>query len=84
MVVVGSLVRRPRGADATIAAVNLFGCVAFGVSALGAYVIPSTHSQLDARIANATTALGALAFLIGALLLIWERRFDAPVPDPVA
>ena len=82
MIAAGGLWRRPHGADATIAAVNLFGCVAFGVSALGAYVIPSTHSELDARIANATTSLGALAFLVGALLLIWQRRVAEPAVDP--
>ncbi len=52
----------------SIAAVNLAGCVAFGISAVAAYVVPSTGSTLDLSGANAFTALGALGFLIGAVL----------------
>ncbi len=83
VVAAGGITRWPRGSDARIAAVNLAGCVAFGVSALGAYVIPATHKELDAGIANATTSLGALGFLMGALMLIWQRRADEPQPAPV-
>ena len=56
--------------DWWIAAVNLAGCVAFGISAVMAYVVPSTGSALDLAGANAFTSLGALGFLIGALLLL--------------
>ena len=74
VVVAGSLRRRPpRTTEAGIATVNLAGCVAFGVSAAAAYVVPSTAEELDAAIANATTSLGALAFLVGALLLMREN-----------
>jgi hypothetical protein len=55
-----------------IAAVNLLGCVAFGISAVAAFVIPSTGSALDLARANSTTAFGALCFLIGAVLLLPE------------
>jgi len=72
----GGLTHRPRGTDATIAAVNLFGCVAFGISALGAFVVPATHSQLDARLANSCTSIGALAFLVGALMLLRQKRSE--------
>ena len=62
---------RPQGnRDWWIAAVNLLGCVAFGVSAIASYVIPETGSALDLARANATTAFGALCFLIGAVLLL--------------
>jgi hypothetical protein len=61
-----------RTRDWWIAAVNLLGCIAFGVSAVAAYVIPSTGSALDLARANATTAFGALCFLVGALLLLPE------------
>jgi hypothetical protein len=65
---------RPRGdRDWWIAAVNLLGCVAFGVSAIASYVIPSTGSAIDLARANATTAFGALCFLIGAALLLPEQ-----------
>ena len=71
----GSWLRRPpRTTDGRMAAVNLAGCLAFGVSAAAAYVVPSTAEEVDARLANAMTALGALAFLVGALLLIRESR----------
>jgi hypothetical protein len=60
--------RRTR--DWWIAAINLLGCVAFGISAIAAYVIPSTGTALDLARANATTAFGALCFLVGAVLLL--------------
>jgi hypothetical protein len=64
-------VRRPRrGLVWWIAAVNLAGCVAFGISAIAGYVVPSTGSALDLAAANAWTALGALCFLVGAVLLL--------------
>ena len=53
-----------------IAAVNLLGCIAFGISAVASYVIPSTGSAVDLARANVTTAVGALCFLIGAILLL--------------
>jgi hypothetical protein len=55
-----------------IAAVNLVGCIAFGISAVGAYVVPSTGSALDLAAANGFTALGGLCFLVGAVLLLPE------------
>ncbi|MFL6014483.1 MAG: hypothetical protein ACJ74P_09400 [Gaiellaceae bacterium] len=61
-------VRRTR--DWWIALVNLVGCVAFGISAVAAYVVPSTGDALDLAAANVFTSLGALCFLIGALLLL--------------
>jgi hypothetical protein len=70
--------RELRGGEHTtewrIAAVNLGGCVLFMVSALAGYVVPSTGDVLDLAAANLTTALGALCFLIGALLLLPEPR----------
>jgi hypothetical protein len=69
----GPLCRPRRALDWWTAAVNLLGCVAFGISAIASYVIPSTGSALDLARANATTAFGALCFLIGAVLLLPER-----------
>jgi len=66
--------RPPRTADGRIAAVNLAGCVAFGLSALTAYVVPSSAHEIDAALAALTTCLGALAFLVGALLLLRPRQ----------
>jgi hypothetical protein len=48
-------------------AVNLLGCVFFGVSAVAGYVVPTTGSILDLAAANWNTALGAACFLACAL-----------------
>ncbi len=51
-------------------AVNLLGSIAFGAAALASLIQPSTNEPVSAAIANGATALGALGFLIGALLLL--------------
>jgi hypothetical protein len=48
-------------------AVNLLGCVFFGISAVAGYVVPSTGSMLDLAAANWNTSLGAVCFLACAL-----------------
>jgi hypothetical protein len=63
-----------RATDWRIAVVNLAGCVAFGISAIAGYVVPSTGTALDLAAANAFTSLGALCFLVGALMLLPSRR----------
>ena len=62
--------RRWRSLERRIAAVNLLGCVAFGISAVAGYVVPSTGSALNLAAANAWTSFGALCFLVGAVLLL--------------
>jgi hypothetical protein len=57
-----------------IATVNFLGCVAFGVAAVASYFVPSTGTILDLAAANGFTALGALCFLIGAVLLARGAR----------
>ena len=66
------LARPPRSLEGVIVSVNLFGCVAFAVSAVAGFVVPSTSTDLDLQVANATTSLGAAAFLVGAALLLRE------------
>jgi hypothetical protein len=53
----------------TMAAVNLAGCVFFAIAAVAAYVVPDTGSILNLAAANWNTALGALCFFAGALML---------------
>jgi hypothetical protein len=65
-----------------IAALNLVGSVAFGISAIAAYWVPSQGSVLDLAAANAFTAIGGLCFLLGALLLLPEGAES--VDDPLA
>jgi hypothetical protein len=49
--------------------INLIGCLAFGVSALGAFVTESGVTE-DALLANAGTFVGALCFLVAALVML--------------
>ncbi len=72
---------RPQDLDWVIAALNLAGSVFFGLSAIGAYALPSTGELLDASLANSGTFLGAICFLVGAALLIRQAsRADPPGP----
>lgn len=48
-------------------AVNLLGCIFFGISAIAGYLVPSTGSLLDLAAANWNTSAGALCFLACAL-----------------
>jgi hypothetical protein len=76
-----AVVRGRRGSRPwRIAWVNFAGCVAFGVSAVAAYVVPSTGSAIDLAASNAFTSLGGLCFLIGALLLLPGPGRSADVP----
>lgn len=68
----GLLSRVPRDLEGAIVAVNLFGCVAFGLSAVAGYVLSSTGELVNTTVANAATSAGALGFLVGALLLLPE------------
>jgi len=85
--VCGGLACRPRrGLEWRIAAVNLAGCVAFGISAVASYVVPATGGVVDLAVANAFTALGALCFLVGAVLLLPESATapqDTPASHPL-
>ncbi len=57
----------------TISTFNMVGSIFFGISAVGAYVVPSTNELLNARWSNGGTLLGALCFLVGAWLVIPRR-----------
>lgn len=74
---------RPGERDWHITALNLWGSVFFGVSAVGAYVLPSGE-PLDAAWANGGTFLGAVCFLISALLTMGEGRQETPTPASTA
>ncbi len=64
---------RPRHRDWHVTALNLWGSVFFGVSAVGAYVT-DTGTMLDATLANGGTFLGAVCFLVAALMTMSEGR----------
>jgi hypothetical protein len=74
---------RRRSLEWQIVAVNLLGCVAFGIAAMASFVVPSTGSVVDLAAANVSTAFGGLCFLVGAILLLPEsaRQYEAPRPS---
>ena len=63
---------RARSLSWRIVALNLVGSIAFGVSAVTSLIEPSTQEPVSAAIANAGTAVGALCFLAGAIMLLLE------------
>jgi YrhK-like protein len=69
---------RPRDLDWQIAACNLFGSIAYGVSAAASFVSPSTGLVANGNLANLGTAVGAAGFLVGAILLVPASRRESP------
>jgi hypothetical protein len=65
---------RARSLSWSITAVNLLGSIFFGLAAIGALIEPSTQQPVAARLDNAGTALGAICFFVGAVLLVPEAR----------
>jgi hypothetical protein len=63
-----------------IGVVNLVGSVAFGVSAVAAFVVPSSGEVRNAELSNLGTLVGAVCFLIGAILLLRPEAAVASVP----
>jgi hypothetical protein len=73
---------RPGERDWHITALNLWGSVFFGISAVGAYVQPG-GDVLNAAWANGGTFLGAVCFLVASLLMLPEGRSgEADVGGP--
>jgi len=68
----------PRSLSWWIPLANLVGSVAFGVSAVAAFVIPANGDLLNVELSNLGTFVGALCFLGGALLLLPERTQSSP------
>jgi YrhK-like protein len=52
-----------------IAAVNLLGSVAFGLSAIAAFIVPDSGELLDASLATSMTLAGAVCFFVAAAWL---------------
>lgn len=69
--------------DFRIGLLNLAGSIAFGISAAASFIVPETGSELDLAAANWTTAIGAVCFLVGALIL-WSSDPDEASPLAVA
>ena len=72
---------RPQSLSWRITVANLIGSIAFGASAVAAYVVPTTDTLRNVELSNLGTFVGALCFLVGAVLLMPER-VAAPEPVP--
>ena len=72
----------PKSIAWQITALNLVGSVAFGVSAVAAYIVPSTGQIRNVELSNLGTFVGALCFLAGAVLLLPERTAEPPPATP--
>ena len=72
---------RPRDIGWWITLANLVGSIAFGVSAIASYTVPSSQQLVSIRLTNGGTLVGALCFLAGAVLLLAERNTG---PQPAA
>lgn len=69
----GWLAWHPRSWSWWITLANLAGSIAFGVSAVAGYIDPVTGEVHNVTRANTQTLIGAVCFLIGAVLLLPER-----------
>jgi hypothetical protein len=72
---------KPKTITYRIAAINMIGSIAFGISAIGAFVVPETGELNNATVANSFTFIGAVMFFIGATLLIPAMR-TTPMRSP--
>jgi hypothetical protein len=61
-----------------IAALNLLGSIAFGVSAVAAKVVTTTGEPRNIMLVNLGTAVGGVCFFVGALFLLPERTQTPP------
>jgi hypothetical protein len=69
---------RPTSISWRITALNLGGSIAFGVSAVASKVVPSTEQVRNVTLMNLGTFVGAVCFLVGAVLLLPERTNPEP------
>ena len=67
-----------------ITGLNMMGSIAFGVSAVAAYIVPSTGQIWHEELSNLGTFVGALCFLVGAVLLLPERTGGPEPPGPTS
>ncbi len=63
-------------------AVNLLGCIFFGISAVAGHVVPSSGSMLDLAASNWNTSAGAACFLACALGTLAAREAPAGSRSP--
>jgi hypothetical protein len=73
---------RPRYVPWWIAWLNMIGSILFMISALASYVLPSTGELINSRFSIIGTLLGAICFLLGAVLMFpaWKQAVAAAEP----
>lgn len=61
--------------------INFIGCVAFGISAVGAFILPG-GDVVNNALANGGTFIGALCFFFASLIVLpqWDRSTRATPP----
>ena len=66
-----------------IAWLNMIGSILFMISALASYVLPTTDELINSPVSIIGTLLGALCFLIGAILMFpaWRHAVRAAQPS---
>src|SRR5215211_8793591 len=74
---------QPRSFPWRIAWLNMIGSVLFMASALASYVLPTTDELINSPVSITGTLLGALYFLIGAILMFpaWTHAVRAAQPS---
>ncbi|MCB5275345.1 hypothetical protein BJG92_02893 [Arthrobacter sp. SO5] len=75
----GAIAGRPKPRAWKIGVINVAGSVAFGISAVAAFVVPSSGDVWNAELSNLGTLVGALCFLAGAILMLRPESTDASV-----
>jgi hypothetical protein len=60
---------------------NMAGSVAFGISAVAAFVVPSTGEPVSVEWTNLGTFIGAICFMVAALLVKPSRESIRDTPD---
>jgi hypothetical protein len=75
---------RPRTFPWWIAWLNMIGSILFMASALASYVFPDTGGMINSQISIIGTLLGALCFLLGAVLMFpaWSHAIQDAAPEP--
>jgi hypothetical protein len=69
--------------ETAVAWANMTGSIAFGISAIAAWIDPVDGELLNVAAANAFTFLGAVLFFVGAAMLLPDLGRTAE-PEPVA
>lgn len=65
----------------SVTVLNLVGSIAFGISAIGSFLIPENGELLNAAASNSGTFIGAVCFFAGAYLL-WPEAAEAAEETP--